>query len=54
MTKYGVQFIVVLGCIGKIKVYTAEGQKLEDTLFSLLDSNCGQNHHVFQAIFIIV
>jgi len=28
--------------------YTAEGQKFEDTVLSLLDRNPGQNHHIYQ------
>jgi hypothetical protein len=44
----------VLNCICKITVYTAEGQNLEDTILSLLDRNLVQNHHIYQAIFMIV
>jgi len=45
---------VVSGYICKIKMHAAEGQNLEDTVLSLLDSNLGQNHHIYQAIFITV
>ena len=31
-----------------VKIYSAEGKKLEDTLLSLLDRNLGQNHHIYQ------
>jgi len=37
---------------GKMNVYTAEGQNLKDTVLSLLDRNLGQNHHIYQVIFI--
>ena len=40
----------VLGYICKKNMYTAEGQKLEDTVLSLLDRNLGQNH-IYQAFF---
>jgi len=33
-----------LGYICKINLHTAEGQKLDDTVLSLLDRNLGQNH----------
>jgi len=44
----------VMGYICKIKIYTAEGQNLEDTALSLLDRNLVQNRHIYQAISIIV
>ena len=44
----------VLGYISNIKIYMAEGQNLEDILLSLLDRNLVQNHHIYQAISIIV
>jgi len=34
----------VLGYICKMNIYTAKGQKMEDTILSLLDRNLGQNH----------
>jgi len=40
----------VLGYIGSMG-YTAEGQKFEDTVLSLLGRNPGQNHHIYQEIF---
>jgi hypothetical protein len=56
--KYGVLVSMVceavLGYICKIKIYMAEGQNLEDTVLSLLDRNLVQNHHISQAISIIV
>jgi len=36
----------------KVKIYTAEGQNLEDTVLSLSDRSLGQNHHISQAILI--
>jgi hypothetical protein len=36
----------VLGYICKMNLYTAERQKLEDTVLSLLDRNLGQ-YHIF-------
>jgi hypothetical protein len=33
-----------LGYICKMNLYTAEGQKLEDTVLLLLDRNLRQNH----------
>jgi hypothetical protein len=30
------------------EIKSAEGKKLEDTVLSLLDSNLGQNHHIYQ------
>ena len=44
---------VVLGYICTMNINTAEGQKVEDTVLSLLDRNLGQNH-IYYAIFIIV
>jgi hypothetical protein len=56
--KYGVLVSMVceavMGYICKIKIYTAEGQNLEETALSLLDRNLVQNHHIYQAISIIV
>ena len=43
----------VLGYISKMNIYTVEGQKLEDTVLSLLDRNIDQNY-TYKAIFIIV
>jgi hypothetical protein len=45
---------VVSGYICKMKIYAAKEQNLEDTLSSLLDRNSGQNHHIYQATFIIM
>jgi len=44
----------VSGYICKIKIHAVEGQNLEDTVLSLLDSNLGHNHHIYHAIFITV
>jgi len=56
--KYGVLVRVmceaVSGYICTMKIHTAEGQKLEDTVLLLFDRNLGQNHHIRQVIFIIV
>ena len=56
--KYGVLVRTVCQAVSdyicKIKIHTANGQSLEDTVLSLLDRNLGQNHHIYQAIFIIV
>jgi len=40
-----------LGYICKIKIYAAEGQKLDDTVLSVGHSKLGQTHHIHQAIF---
>jgi hypothetical protein len=42
---------VVSGCICNMEMYSSEGKKLEDTVLSLLDSNLGQNHHIYQENF---
>jgi len=34
-----------------MEIYAAEGQKLEETVFSLLDRNLGNNHHNYQENF---
>jgi hypothetical protein len=39
------------GYISKMEIHAAEGQKLEDTVFSLLDRNLGNNHHNYQENF---
>jgi len=36
----------VSGYIYTMKIHTAKGQKLEDTVLSLFDRNLGQNHHI--------
>ena len=50
--KYGVLVRMVCeavsGCICNMEVYWAEGKNLEDTVFSFLDRNVGQNHHIYQ------
>jgi len=43
----------VSGYICNMEIYS-EGKKLEDTVLSLLDRNLGQNHHMYQDIFITV
>ena len=57
ITYYGVLVRMVceavLGYISKMNIYTVEGQKLEDTVLSLLDRNIDQNY-TYKAIFIIV
>ena len=35
-------------CICNMVVYSAEGEKLEDTVLSILDRILGQNHHIYQ------
>jgi len=37
----------VSGYISNMKIYSAEGKKLEDTVLSLLDRNLGQNLHIY-------
>ena len=58
MTKHGVLVRMVCEAvfsdICKVMIYAGEGQKLENTALSLLDRNLSQNHHIYQAIFIIV
>jgi len=44
----------IMGYICNIEIYSAEGKKLEDTVLSLLDRNLGQNHNIYQDIFITV
>jgi hypothetical protein len=39
------------GYICKMEIYAAEGQKLEETVLSLLDRNLGNNHHNYQENF---
>ena len=46
--------VTVLGFISKMKIYSTKGQNLEDTDSSLLERNLGQNHHDYQATFIII
>jgi hypothetical protein len=50
--KYGVLVRMVCeavsGYICNIEIYSAEGNKLEDTVLSLLDKNLGQNHHIYK------
>jgi len=52
ITKYDV--LVRMGCeavsgyISNMEMYATEGKKLEETVFSLLDRNLGQNHHIYQ------
>jgi hypothetical protein len=45
---------VVLGFISKMKINAAKGQNWEGTVSSLLERNLGQNHHIYQATFIII
>jgi hypothetical protein len=56
--KYGVLGRMVCeavsGYICKVKIHAVERQNLENTVLSLLDSNLGKNHHIYQAIFIKV
>ena len=51
ITKYGVLVRMVCeavsGYISNMKIYSAEGKKLEDTVLSLLDRNLGQNLHIY-------
>jgi len=58
ITKYGelVRMVceAIMGYICNIEIYSAEGKKLEDTVLSLLDRNLGQNHNIYQDIFITV
>jgi len=55
ITKYDV--LVRMGCEAVLgyfcnkKINSAEGKKLEETVFSLLDRNLGQNHHMYQDMF---
>jgi len=39
----------VSGYFFKMKIHTAKGLKLEDTVLSVSDRNLSQNHHVCQA-----
>jgi hypothetical protein len=41
----------VSGYICNMKIYAAEGRKLEDTVLSLLDRNLCHNHHIYQDSF---
>jgi hypothetical protein len=51
--KYGVLVRMVCetvsGYFSKMKIHTAKGLKLEDTVLSVLDRNLSQNHHICQA-----
>jgi hypothetical protein len=38
----------VSGYICNMEIYAAEGEKLQDTVLSLLDRNSGHNHHLYQ------
>jgi hypothetical protein len=50
--KYGVLVKVVsestTGYIGDLQIYVAEGKKLEDTVFSVLEPYLDQWYHVYQ------
>ncbi|PNF40775.1 hypothetical protein B7P43_G17113 [Cryptotermes secundus] len=52
LTKYGLLVRVVTestsGCIGNLDMYSAEGKKLQETLFSVLGPYLDQNYHVYQ------
>ena len=52
ITKYGALVRMVCdaisGYICNMEIYSAEWKKLEDTVFSLLDRNFGQNHCIYQ------
>ena len=58
ITKYTVLVRMVCeavrGYICEIKIYAAEGQKLDDTVLSIVYRKLGQNHHIYQAIFVTV
>jgi hypothetical protein len=36
------------GYIGNFKIYAAEGMRLEETVFSVLEPYLDQNYHVYQ------
>jgi len=36
------------GYVCNMEIYSAERKKLENTMFSLLDRNLGQSHHIYQ------
>jgi hypothetical protein len=50
LTKYGLLVHVVTestsGYIGNFKIYAAEGMRLEETIFSVLEPYLDQNYHV--------
>jgi hypothetical protein len=52
ITKYGLLvrmvYEAVSGYICNMEIYAAEGEKLQDTVLSLLDRNLGLNHHLYQ------
>jgi hypothetical protein len=54
LTKYGLLIRVVTestsGYIGNLKMYAAEGLRLEETIFSVLEPYLDQNYHVYQDI----
>jgi hypothetical protein len=58
ITKYAVLVRMVCeavsGYICKTMIHTAEGQKLDDTVLSVVHRKLVQNHHFYQAIFVIV
>jgi hypothetical protein len=51
-TKQGLLLHVVTestsGYIGNLKIYAAEGMRLEETIFSVLEPYLDQNYHVYQ------
>jgi hypothetical protein len=42
---------VVSGYMCNMKIYAAEGEKVEDKVLSLLDRNLGQNDHIYEGNF---
>jgi hypothetical protein len=53
--KYGVLVKMVIegvsGYICNMEIHAAKGEKLEDTVLSLLDRNIGLNYHIYQYSF---